>query len=106
LATGERLAGRARVLDGETVVVDGIPVRLKGVAAPEVAHYDKSGEPGGGAAKEFMVELAEGHVVVCEITLTGMRSQAEVVAGNCIRACRIAKRQGATVDEHQRHLGS
>ena len=31
-AAGERLAGRAHVLDGDTIVVDGIHVRLKGVA--------------------------------------------------------------------------
>ena len=40
-AAGERLAGRAHVLDGDTIVVGGIHVRLKGVAAPEVAHYDQ-----------------------------------------------------------------
>jgi endonuclease YncB( thermonuclease family) len=94
------------VLDGDTILLDGIHMRLKGVAAPKVAYFENPGEPGGEAAKTFMVELAEGQIVVCEIALTGMRSQAEVVAGNCIRACRIAKRQGATVDEHQRHLGS
>ncbi len=87
-------------------MVEGIRVRLKGVAAPEMAHHGSPGEPGGEDAKMFMVELAEGQTMVCEIALTGMRPQAEVVAGNCIRACRIAKRQGATVDEHQRHLGS
>src|SRR4051794_35785065 len=65
---GERLAARAHVLDGDTIVVDGIHVRLKGVAAPEVAHYDKPGEPGGEAAKAFMVELVEGQVVVCDLT--------------------------------------
>ena len=66
-AAGERLAGRARVLDGDTIVVSGITVRLKGVAAPEVAHF---GEPGAGGeeAKAFMVELVEGETVVCDLT--------------------------------------
>ena len=36
-AAGERLAGRAHVVDGGILVVDGIHVRLKGVAAPKVA---------------------------------------------------------------------
>src|SRR4051794_4637588 len=67
-AAGERLAGRAHVLDGDTIVVDGIHVRLKGVAAPEVAHYANPGKPGGESAKEFMVELVEGQVVVCDLT--------------------------------------
>ena len=42
---GERLAGRAHVLDGDTIVVSGIHVRLKGVAAPEVAHFGEPGNP-------------------------------------------------------------
>ena len=65
---GERLAGRAHVFDGDTIVVSGIHVRLKGVAAPEVAHYDEPGEPGGDAAKTFMEDLIEGRVVVCDLT--------------------------------------
>ena len=65
---GERLAGRAHVLDGDTIVVGGIHVRLKGVAAPEVRHYGQPGEPGGEAAKAFMVELVEGQVLVCDLT--------------------------------------
>ena len=64
----ERLAGRARVLDGDTIVVSGIHVRLKGVAAPEVAHFGKPSEPGGEAAKAFMVELIEDETVVCDLT--------------------------------------
>src|SRR4051794_40236002 len=67
-AAGERLAGRAHVLDGDTVVVDGIHVRLKGVAAPEVAHYAVPGEPGGEAARAFMVQLIERQIVVCDLT--------------------------------------
>src|SRR4051812_16174562 len=67
-AAGERLAGRAHVLDGDTIVVNGIHVRLKGVAAPEVAHYAEPGELGGEAAKTFMVHLVEGQVVACDLT--------------------------------------
>ena len=56
---GERLAGRAHVLDGDTIVVSGIHIRLKGLAAPEIPHFGKSGEPGGEAARAFMVDLIE-----------------------------------------------
>lgn len=64
----DRLAGRAHVLDGDTIVVSGIHVRLKGVAAPEVAHPGDPGEPGGPEARAFMVELVEGETVVCDLT--------------------------------------
>lgn len=67
-AAGERLAGLAHVLDGDTIVVAGIRVRLKGVAAPEVEHLGESGESGGEAAKAFMAKLVEGEVVVCDLT--------------------------------------
>ena len=43
-------------------------VRLKGLAAPEVAHGGDPGEPGGIEAKAFMVELVEGETVVCDLT--------------------------------------
>ena len=66
----------------DTVVVDGIPVRLKGVAAPEAGHYDEPGEPGGEVAKAFMVELVEGHVVVCDLTQERTRGRR---AGWCYR---------------------
>jgi endonuclease YncB( thermonuclease family) len=56
------------VLDGDTITIDGIHVRLKGVAAPEVAHLGQPDEPGGEAAKAFMVELIEGETVVCDLT--------------------------------------
>ena len=67
-AAGERLAGRTHVLDGDTIVVGGIHVRLKGVAAPEVVHPGSDGESGGEAAKAFMVALVEGQTVVCDLT--------------------------------------
>ena len=45
----------------------GVAVRLKGLAAPEVAHGGDPGEPGGIEAKAFMVELVEGETVVCDL---------------------------------------
>ena len=67
-AAGERLVGRARVTDGDTLKVGGVAVRLKGLAAPEVAHGGDPGEPGGIEAKAFMVELVEGETLVCDLT--------------------------------------
>jgi micrococcal nuclease len=67
-SAGERLAGRARVTDGDTISVGGVAVRLKGLAAPEVAHFGDPGEPGGEEARAFMVELVEGQTVVCDLT--------------------------------------
>src|SRR5688572_30286513 len=51
----EHLVGRARVIDGDTIVVGGVHVRLQGVAAPEVAHPGQpQDEPGGPEAWAFM----------------------------------------------------
>ena len=68
VSAGERLVGRTHVLDGDTIVVAGIHLRLKGVAAPEVVHPGDAGEPGGEEAKAFMVDLVEGQTVVCDLT--------------------------------------
>jgi micrococcal nuclease len=72
----ERLAGVARVVDADTLDVAGVRVRLKGVAAPELA------EPGGDEARAFVAGLAEGRTVICE--LTGERTRGRRV-GHCYR---------------------
>ena len=56
------------MIDADTVVVAGIHVRLKGVAAPEVAHAGKADEPAGDAARAFKTALIEGQTVVCDLT--------------------------------------
>ena len=66
-SAGERPSGRAHVLDDDTIVADGIHVRLKGMAKPQVAHHQDPGKPVGEAAKAFMVDLIEGQVVVCDL---------------------------------------
>ena len=48
-----------RVTDGDTLRVSGVAVRLKGLVAPEVAHFGDPGEPDGIEAKAFTVELVE-----------------------------------------------
>ena len=73
----ERLVGRAGVIDGDTIVVGGVHVRLQGVAAPEVAHPGQpDDEPGGPEARAFMQELVEGRTVVCALTGEQTRGRA------------------------------
>jgi endonuclease YncB( thermonuclease family) len=79
----ERLSGRTRVIDGDTIVVAGITVRLKGIAAPEVTHGGEAEELGGVEAAEFLHELAHDRTVVCE--LTGERTH-----GRRVGYCAIA----------------
>ena len=69
-AAAERLVGRAHAIDGDGVAVVGIPIRLEGVAAPEIAHPDLGieEEPGGPEAAGFMARLVNGQTLVCELT--------------------------------------
>jgi len=67
LASAETLMGRAdHVRDGDTVVVSGVPIRLQGLAAPEL------GEKWGRASREAMQRIVAGERLHCE--LTGERS--------------------------------
>ena len=50
-----------KVRDGDTFIVDGLPVRLNGVSAPELR------ERMGGKAKAFMVRLVHRKTVTCEL---------------------------------------
>jgi micrococcal nuclease len=68
--------GRARVIDGDTVVVSGVTVRLKGVDAPEPA--DKYGQE----ATAGMRAIA-GDWLSCE--LTGEKTRKHEV-GYCVNA--------------------
>jgi endonuclease YncB( thermonuclease family) len=68
------VSGRAYVLDGDTIEVGGVRVRLQGLHCPE------AGEPGGIAATSAMQRLTRGDTVRC--TLTGERSYDRIV-GTC-----------------------
>ena len=62
------------VRDGDTIEVNGVPIRLDGLHAPELH------EPGGHAARAWMVRATAGRVVVCH--LTGERTRDRNV-GRC-----------------------
>jgi micrococcal nuclease len=68
------LTGHARVRDGDTIEIGAVPVRLKGIAAPE------RDEPGGAEATEAMRRLIGDREVRCE--LTGERTHRRAV-GYC-----------------------
>lgn len=68
------LTGHAKVIDGDTIEIGAVPVRLKGIAAPE------RDEPGGAEATEAMRRLIGGREVRCE--LTGERTHRRAV-GYC-----------------------
>ena len=52
------ISGPSRVLDGDTVVVGEIHVRLKGVDAPERGEF----------AREIMIEIVNGSDLTCQLT--------------------------------------
>jgi endonuclease YncB( thermonuclease family) len=82
-AANGRLVGRTHAIDGDTLVVAGIHVRLQGVAAPEIEHPGQpEPEPGGPEAAAFMTKLVEGRTLVC--ALTGERTRGRPVA-----VCRV-----------------
>jgi endonuclease YncB( thermonuclease family) len=65
------LTGHARTIDGDTIEIGAVPVRLKGIAAPE------RDEPGGSEATEAMRRLIGDRDVRCE--LTGERTRQRAV---------------------------
>lgn len=68
-ASAAEIAGRARVLDGDTLAIGAVRVRLHGIDAPELAQTCP--EPGGGewacgeAASARLTALTRGRPVLC-----------------------------------------
>ena len=59
---GSKLEGRAYIVDGDTLVIKKVQIRLFGVDAPELNH------PFGNKAKWAMVALCKGQTIRAEIT--------------------------------------
>jgi endonuclease YncB( thermonuclease family) len=56
------LRGKCHVIDGDTIVIDRVHIRLAGIDAPELDH------PWGKKAKWAMATLCKGQVVTAEVT--------------------------------------
>ena len=68
----ERLVGRAKAIDGDTLEVGGVRVRLQGVAAPEVALPGQpKAEPGAPEAAAFMARLVDGYTLSASTRASG-----------------------------------
>lgn len=108
-ARAETLHGSAVVVDGDTIRVGGVSVRLQGIAAPEMR------EPGGKEAKAYLVGLVQEGTVVCELTrerthgrrvgtcrVEGEDLAAKVIAAGFARDCpRFSKGRYAGVERSE-----
>lgn len=68
-ALADPLTGPARVIDGDTIVVDGMHVRLAGIDAPEMHQQCRIGGAAtqcGVAAKAEMMKLTKRRAVTCQ----------------------------------------
>ncbi len=84
---GQTIEGKARVIDGDTIVVSGVKVRLNGVDAMEL------GTEAGQQAKAAMSKIVDRQTVTCE--LNGERSYDRMIGvcyanGNDVAAVLIA----------------
>ena len=59
---GHTISGSARVIDGDTLEINGVIIRLNGVAAPE------RNELGGAEATTAMKKMTSGKTVRCSLT--------------------------------------
>jgi endonuclease YncB( thermonuclease family) len=81
LLLGLPAAAAQRVVDGDSLVLDGTTYRLHGIDAPDPAQICVDGWPAGYAAEEYLGELIEGRHVTCAPT-TGDRN------GEMVAICR------------------
>lgn len=62
----DEIRGKARVVDGDTLVIDGERIRLHGIDAPEMDQHcqeaDGTAWPCGEKAKEVLMQMAQGEV--------------------------------------------
>ena len=68
------LNGQAEVVDGDTIKIGGLPVRLQGIDAPEgLQRCEREGRkyPCGKEATKVLADLIKGRPVQCEIVGKG-----------------------------------
>lgn len=75
---GHVISGFARIIDGDTMEISSVKIRLNGIAAPE------RDEPGGSAATNFMRTLTDDETVRC--SLNGAKTYDREVGTCWIRA--------------------
>ncbi|GHF39946.1 thermonuclease family protein [Seohaeicola zhoushanensis] len=76
VASPRILRGRARIVDGDTIVIESTQIRLFGIDAPEISH------PHGKNAKWALIALCKGQTITAEIT-------DEDVHGRMVAKCRL-----------------
>jgi len=59
--TAQRLKGKCWVIDGDTIIIDKVHIRLAGIDAPELNH------PWGRNSKSAMIRLCKGQVITAEL---------------------------------------
>ncbi len=68
--SSEALAGFARVIDGDTIAIDGTRIRLEGIDAPETGQTCKrkwlGSWPCGAGATDALQRLLQGRTVSCD----------------------------------------
>ena len=61
----QHISGQPRVIDGDTLAIDGTRVRLFGIDAPERGQPCRDGGDCGAAATAYLVRLIDGRAVQC-----------------------------------------
>ena len=56
------LQGKCYVIDGDTIVIDNVHVRISGIDAPEID------QPWGQKAKSAVIGLCTGHIITADVT--------------------------------------
>ncbi|KAA2213455.1 thermonuclease family protein [Pseudoroseomonas oryzae] len=91
---GEVLAGRPRIIDGDTLDVDGVRVRMQGIDALEHDQECRGGNGRfecGAAARQALVELIGGRSVTCV-------PDGSTTHGRSVAHCSVPRPGGGTLD--------
>jgi endonuclease YncB( thermonuclease family) len=67
LARVDRVRAEQRVIDGDTMVIEGVHHRLYGIDAPESQQACADGWPAGKVASQALAALMEGRTITCEL---------------------------------------